>query len=96
MTSRQVAWEPVHRLLAPLLGEPGLAPGTPAWADLDDDHPDKWRAVFWSSVWWSVAEDARQDAAAEASREISAAGDWAAVARRMQRRSSGVYIPRVA
>lgn len=92
--SRAVAWEPVHRLVAPLLGSPGLAPGVPAWVDLDDHDPEKWRAVLWSSVWWAVAEDARQDAMAEASRAISAAADWSAVARGMQRRRSGVYIPR--
>lgn len=95
LDSRQVCWEPVHRLLAPLLGSPGLAPGTLAWADLDDRDPGKWRAVLWSSVWWAVAEDGRQGAMAEASRAISTAEDWPAVGRRMmQRRSSGVYIPR--
>jgi hypothetical protein len=92
--SRQVAWAPVHRLLAPLLGAPGLAPGTPAWCDLDDTDPAKWRAVLWSAVWWSVAEDARQEALADASRAVSAAADWPGIARAAQRRRSGVYIPR--
>jgi hypothetical protein len=94
IASRQVAWEPVHRLLAPLLGTPVPAPGTPAWVDLDDNDPDKWSAIFWSSMWWALAEDGRQTAMAEASRAISAAADWPAEARWIQRRRSSVYIPR--
>lgn len=91
--SRAVAWEPVHRLVEPFLGEPGLAPGTPPWSDLGDDDPRKWSAILWASVWWAVAEDARQADMAEASRAISAAADWPRIAQRaVQRR--GVYIPR--
>lgn len=91
--SRAVAWEPVHRLVEPLLGDPGLAPGTPPWTALDDHDPRKWSAVLWSAVWWAVAEDARQTHKAEASRAISAAADWPRIAREaVQRR--GVYIPR--
>ncbi len=94
MNSRQVAWEPVYRFLAPDLGDHNIIPGTPAWCDLDDHDHRKRAACNWPVVWWSVAEDARQTAIAEASREISTAADWPAVARRMQRRKSGVYIPR--
>lgn len=93
--SRRVAWEPVHRFLAPHLGDPDLIPGTPAWCDLDDRDPRKKSALNWPVIYWAVAEDARQDAMAEASREISAAADWPAVGRRMMQRRSGVYIPRI-
>ena len=74
--SRTVAWQPVHALLEPLLGDPGLVPGTPSWCDMADSDPRKWQAVLWSAVWWAVAEDARQTDLAEASRDISTAADW--------------------
>ncbi len=45
-------------------------------------------------MWWALAEDGRQTAMAEASRAISAAADWPAEARWIQRRRSSVYIPR--
>ena len=81
MDSRAVSWAPVWDLLAPVLGPPGLTPGTPAWCALPDDDGDKWEAVLWACLWWVVAEDARQDAKAEASRAISAAAEWAAASR---------------
>jgi hypothetical protein len=84
LDSRAVCWSPVWDLLAPILGTPGLIPGTPAWVALPDDNPDKWRAVLWACLWWVVAEDAHQDAKAEASRAISAAADWAAASRELQ------------
>jgi hypothetical protein len=88
--SREVAWSPVYDLVAPLLGEPGLVPGAPAWCDLDDRDPAKWQALLWAAVWWAVSQDARQTALAEASRAISAAADWPAIARPR----SAAYIPR--
>lgn len=91
--SRAVAWQPVHALVEPFLGEPGLAPGTPPWNALDARDPRKWQAVLWASVWWAVAEDARQTAMAQTSRDIATAADWRRIAQRaIQRR--GVYIPR--
>lgn len=88
--SRQVACLPVYELLSPLLGRPGLVPGTPEWCDLDDTEPAKWQAVLWAALWWSVEQDARQTSLAEASREISSAADWPAIGR-----PRGVaYIPR--
>lgn len=88
--SRQVAYLPVYELLSPLLGRPGLVPGTPEWCDLDDHDPAKWQAILWAAVWWAVAEDARQTSLAEASREISQAADWPAIARPR----SAAYVPR--
>lgn len=79
--SRQVTYLPVYELLAPLLGDPGLVPGTPAWCQLDDDSPEKWQAVLWAAMWWAVAEDARQAALAEASRSVAAEADWSRIGR---------------
>ncbi|MCQ4359661.1 DUF2742 domain-containing protein [Mycobacterium gordonae] len=93
ITSRQVAYLPVYDMLHPLLGTPGLIPGTPVWCQLDDTDPSKWRAVLWAAVWWCLEQDARQAAMADASREISNAADWSGVSREIRRRS-GVRIPR--
>jgi DNA-binding transcriptional LysR family regulator len=95
MDSRQIGWYEVYLLLAPLLGErPTVLPGTPAWSLLPDDHPDKWQAILWASVWWCLDQDARQAAMAEASREISSAADWSAVAQQVRNGRGTAYIPR--
>lgn len=93
--SRQVSFEPVYELLSPLLGDPGLIPGTPVWCQLDDTDPAKWQAVLWAAVWWTVAQDARQAAQSDASREVCAAGGWTALSRRIAQ-GRGNYIPRKA
>jgi hypothetical protein len=90
LASRTVDWWPVHDLVEPYLGDPGLIPGTPSWRDRPDTDPAKWQAILWSSVWWALAEDTRQAAMADASREISKAADWSQISRTR----SGVYIPR--
>lgn len=92
--SRQVSFEPVYELLSPLLGDPGLIPGTPVWCQLDDTDPAKWQAVLWAALWWTVAQDARQAAQSDAAREISAATDWSALARRIAQGRGHAYIPR--
>lgn len=90
MASRQVAWAEVHALVKPLLGEPGLVPGSPQWVALDDTDPRKWSALLWAAVYWAVSEDAHQTALAEASRAISTAADWPRIGRARGR----AYIPR--
>lgn len=90
LNNRQVAWSEVYELVAPLLGEPGLVPGTPAWCALDDTAPAKWQAILWAAVWWAVEQDAIQDALAEASRAISSAADWPLIGRPR----GSAYIPR--
>jgi hypothetical protein len=91
--SRQVAYLPVYELVSPLLGDRGPIPGTPAWCQLDDNDPEKWRAVLRAGVWWTLNEDARQAALADASREISGSTDWPQISRTIRCRS-GIYIPR--
>lgn len=98
--SRQVAYHTVYQLLSPLLGDPGLIPGTPVWCQLDSGDPAKWQAVLWAAIWWCVDQEVRQEAMAEASREVSAAADWADIARSHLRHAravtSGAYISRTA
>ncbi|NOR00026.1 MULTISPECIES: DUF2742 domain-containing protein [Mycolicibacterium] len=95
MGSRQIGWWSVYELLAPLLGDrPPALPGTPTWQQLPDDHPDKWRALLWSAVWWSLTQDTRQEAAADASREISTAADWSNLAHSIRNGRGDAYIPR--
>ncbi|QZT56761.1 DUF2742 domain-containing protein [Mycolicibacterium austroafricanum] len=84
--SREVSFYPVYQLLSPLLADPSLIPGTPVWAALDDTDPVKWQAILWAAMWWTVAEDARQEAIAEAGEAIWEGGDWSDAARRLMRR----------
>ncbi|MFN8090552.1 MAG: DUF2742 domain-containing protein [Mycobacterium sp.] len=95
-TSRQVAYLPVYEMLLPLLGDPGLVPGTPQWCALADDNPDKWRAVLWSAVWWALSEDVRQASLVDASHEIACGTDmnWHALARRVVQGRGSAYMPR--
>lgn len=93
--SRQVAYLPVYELLSPLLGNPGLIPGSPAWCQLHDSDPTKWQAILWAAVWWTVDQDTRQSALAAASHEIASAADWPAVSRRIRAGRGPAYIPRL-
>jgi hypothetical protein len=85
--SRQVAWWPVYdyinrqrrhlgalELSGPLLG-------TPAWVALPDDHPAKLSAVLNAAEAVAYSVNADQAAAVAASRAISAAADWSAIAK---------------
>lgn len=95
MDSRQIAWWPVYKLLAPQLGAcPPPLPGTPTWQQLPDDHPDKHRSLLWAAVWWCLEQDTRQTAMAEASREISSAADWSELAQSIRNGRGDAYIPR--
>lgn len=85
-SSREVNMFAVHQFLAPHLGDPDVIPGTPSWTQLPDDDAAKWRAVLWAAMWWTVSEDARQDAIAEAGQQISAAEDWSTLSRTVHRR----------
>jgi len=95
-SSRQVTYLPVYELLSPLLGDPGLIPGSPVWCQLDDTDPAKWQAILWAAVWWAVDQDTRQAALSDASREISAAADWSAIAKQIRAGRGDSYIPRKA
>ena len=90
-SSRSVAWWEVHAYRDRIVEHLGVAAfpmvGTPAWCDLDDDHPAKVAAVLDAAQHWALRLDTCQKAQAAASRAISAAVDWAAVGRRNQQRA---------
>lgn len=92
--SRQVWWLPVYELLTPLLGDPGLIPGTPVWCQLDDTDPVKWQAILWAAVWWAVGQDGRQVAIDQAAESIAAEQNWNTQANRLRGRSGSAYVPR--
>lgn len=56
--------------------------GTPAWSDLTDEHPAKWAAVLDAAQHWALRLETSQEASCAASRQISAAVNWGAVAKR--------------
>lgn len=80
--SRQVAWWEVHAHVAPLLARVGSWPtaGTPAWCALDDNDPAKLAALLDAAQHWALRLETCQQAACDASRAVSAAEDWAALA----------------
>jgi hypothetical protein len=79
MSNRQVSWWSVHEFVAPFLDAAAPMAGTPAWCDLPDDDPLKWIALLDAARHWALRVETCQEAAAQASRDVSAAWDWAAI-----------------
>lgn len=94
MDNRQIAWFDVYQFVAPHLPSQIVLPGTPAWLDLDDTDPLKRRNLLWPVIWWCLEQDARQTALADASRQISTAAPWAALAQRIQNGRGDAFIRR--
>ena len=94
--SQQVAWYEVHTYVAPILEAVGSWPmaGTPEWCALPDSDPAKLAALLDASRHWSVHLDSLQEASAEASRDVSGAADWSAVATAIFSHHNNAYIPR--
>jgi hypothetical protein len=69
--------------------------GTPAWCLLDDDDPAKVAALFDAAQHWALRIETSQQAKCAASREISTAAEWSAIATEIWQRRK-VYIPREA
>ena len=94
--SSQVSWWSVHEHVTPLLELVGYWPmaGTPEWCALPDG-PVKLAALYDAARHWALRLETSQQAQSEASRDVSAAADWAAVAREMHNRSAR-YIRREA
>lgn len=92
----QVYWWGVHQWIAPFLDRVGAWPmvGTAAWNTLADDDPAKFAALYDAAQHWALRVETCQDAMADASRAVSAAADWKAVANRLANQSND-YIPRV-
>jgi hypothetical protein len=100
--SQQVSWFEVHLFVESLVAQANCGPlpwpGTPAWCEMDDLDPRKLLAVAQFGVHFALRVETCQQAHAAASRAISAADDWSAVARGIRRHndaiSSGAYIRR--
>jgi hypothetical protein len=84
--ARSVNWLVVHRFVQPILAQvDGWPPaGTPAWFELAYDDPVKWCAVLDAAQHWALRIDCEQEARAEASKAVSAAADWVAVANELR------------
>lgn len=68
----------------------GLIPGTPRWCGMPDDDARKLLALVLGGVREALANDTRQTALADASREISSAATWSEIGRGR----GAAYIPR--
>jgi hypothetical protein len=83
--SRQVCWWSVHEHVAALLALQALPwpiVGTPAWCALEDHDPRKLAALVDAAQHWALWLETGQQARGDASRGISGAFDWAAIAQR--------------
>lgn len=82
-SARSVSWLPVHRFITPLLDAVKEWPmvGTPAWCTLAHNDPRKWAALVDGGQHHALRVELAQEARAEASKAISSAADWPAIAR---------------
>lgn len=82
VSSQQVSWWTVREFVAPVLARMRSWPtvGTPQWCALDDADPVKIAALFDAAQHWALRVETCQQAHCEASREISDAADWSAIA----------------
>ena len=89
LTSRSVSWWPVHEFVSPMLTSVGTWPtvGTPEWCALPDNDARKIAAIYEAAQHWALRLESSQAARAEASRDISDAADWYAVAREINQRA---------
>ena len=86
MSSQQVSWWSVHEFVATHLDQVVSWPmaGTPAWCALDDRDPAKWAALIDAAQHWALRVETCQETECQASHEISASADWAAIGRRIR------------
>jgi hypothetical protein len=80
--SRQVSWWSVHVFVEQRLESAEAWPllGTPAWCLLDDDDERKFSALLDAAQHWALRIETCQEAAAEASHDVSGAADWSSIA----------------
>lgn len=97
--SQQVSWWPTYEFITAAVANANLGPlpiaGTPSWCALADGDPRKLLALAVSGQHHVLRTEIAQEKRAEASREIAAAGGWAALAQRLVQ-GPGPYIPRKA
>lgn len=96
--SQQRAWWPVHQFLEAVVAQANYGPipaaGTPSWCTLSDGDPRKLLAVAIDGEHHVLRVEAAQERHAELSKDIAAAEDWPAVARRIHRGRGPAHIPR--
>lgn len=96
ISGQQVSWWDVRQFVAPLLDEAVASwpmAGTPEWCALDPHDPRKWCALLDGAQHRALRVETCQQARAAASRDVSAAADWPAIANQIRRRRE-VYMPR--
>ena len=83
LSSQQVNWLTVHDYVAPMPRRTGSWPmaGRPAWCALPDGDPAKTAAMLDAASHWALRLESCQAAQCEASRAVSAAADWSAIAK---------------
>ncbi|WP_241666405.1 DUF2742 domain-containing protein [Mycobacterium marseillense] len=88
--SHQVSWWETHRFIEAAVAQANTGPlppaGTPAWCELADGDPRKLLSLAIDGVHHVLRKEVAQAARAEASRAVSAAADWTAVARELSHR----------
>jgi hypothetical protein len=100
--ARSVSWRQVHRFIGPVLDAVKDWPtvGTPAWCSLAHEDPRKWAALLDAAQHHALRLELNQQTLADASKEIAAAADWAAVSRELTQlqdfRKSHTWSKRVA
>lgn len=89
LSSQQVSWLEVHDFVMPKLRKAVDWPmlGSPAWCALADRDPVKWAAVLDGGQHWALRVEYFQQATCEASQDISALEDWAAIATTIRNRA---------
>jgi hypothetical protein len=82
-SSRAVNWLTVHRFVKAVLNQVNGWPmaGTAAWSSLNHADPAKWCALLDAAQHHALRVELNQTAIANASHDISASQDWAAVSR---------------
>jgi hypothetical protein len=90
--SQQVDWWETHRFMEAACAQANLGPlpaaGTPAWRALDDTDPRKLLGLAVAGEHHVLRVETAQAAVADASRAVSEAADWTAVAREVQQRAT--------
>ena len=86
LSSQQVSWLSVYDFAVPKLRLVGDWPmvGSPLWCHLDDRDQIKWASILDAAQHWALRVEHFQQADCEASRVISAAADWSALAARIR------------
>jgi hypothetical protein len=98
-SSREVRWFVVYEYVRQLVATTAAgwpAAGTSEWLALADDDPAKIAAVLEAGVHWSLRIDTDQQQRAQASRDIAAEIDAAALAQRILQGRGTAYIERKA